>query len=338
MLCGKTGGVNAPPIYDTVLDAIGKTPMIRLHRIGAEYPVELLAKCEFMNPGGSNKDRIAARMLLEAERAGIIKPGDTLIEPTSGNTGIGLALAAAARGYRLIITMPMKMSMEKQVVLEALGAQIVRTPTEAPSDSEESLFGVARRLLREIPNSHMLDQYNNPHNADAHYHGTGAEVVEQTQGRLDYFVASTGTGGTITGCARRIREEIPGCRIVGADPEGSVLGGGEAGPPYLVEGIGYDFVPAALDNRLVDEYVKTNDAESFALARRLIRDEGLLVGGSSGATMAAALRVAERCKGGERIVVLLADSIRNYLSKFVNDDWLVAHGFQAPPKPVHIPG
>lgn len=320
-----------PPVFDSVVDAVGNTPMIRLNRVCDEYPVEFLAKCEFLNPGGSIKDRIGVRMLLEAERAGRIKPGDTLIEPTSGNTGIGIALAAAARGYNVIITMPMKMSTEKQVVLEALGARIVRTPTEAPHDSPESLFGVAERLLREIPNSFMLDQYKNPNNPDAHYFGTGAEIVEQCGGRLDYCVVSVGTGGAITGIARRLREEIPTCKIVGVDPVGSVLGGGEAGAPYLVEGIGYDFFPDVLDNSLVDEYVKTVDSDSFYWARRIIRDEGLLVGGSAGAVLWAARQIAARdCKGGERMVLVFADSVRNYLSKFLSDAWMREHGFPIP--------
>jgi cystathionine beta-synthase len=316
-------------ILPSILQAIGNTPLIRLNRIGAEYPCEILAKCEFLNPGGSVKDRIGYRMVEEAERSGRIKPGDTLIEPTSGNTGIGLALAAATKGYRLIITMPQKMSMEKQVVLEALGAQIVRTPTELAHDHPDSLFGVAHRLNAEIPNSHILDQYTNEDNILAHYHGTGAEIVEQTDGRLDYFVCGVGTGGTITGAARKLKEEIPGVKIVGADPVGSILGGGEPGAPYKVEGIGYDFFPDVLDNTLVDEYVKTQDKESFELALRLIREEGMLVGGSSGAALYAALEIAKRCNGGERIVVILADSVRNYLSKFISPAWMSEQGFGA---------
>lgn len=328
----------AAPCLDTILDAVGQTPMVRLHRVAADLPVEMFAKCEFMNPGGSVKDRIGVRMLVEAERAGKIKPGDTLIEPSSGNTGIGIALAAAVRGYKLIITMPQKMSMEKQAVLEALGAQIVRTPTEAAHDDPESLFGVAQRLLREIPGSFMLDQYTNPDNPDAHYHGTGAEIVEQMEGRLDFFVCGVGTGGTITGCARRLKEEIPDVTIVGADPEGSILGGGEPGGPYLVEGIGYDFFPAVLENGLIDRYVKTNDRVSFDLARRLIREEGLLIGGSSGSALYAALEVARTAPAGSRIVVLLPDGVRNYMSKFIVDDWLTEKGLTPPAKPVHTPG
>lgn len=313
-------------ILESILDAVGETPMVRLNRMGREFPCEFLAKCEFLNPGGSLKDRIGVQMVLEAEREGRIKPGDTLIEATSGNTGIGLAMACAARGYKLIITMPMKMSMEKQVVLEALGATIVRTPTEAAHDDPESLFGVAKRLNQEIPDSHILDQYSNPANPGAHYEFTANEILRQTGGKLDYCVIGVGTGGTVTGIAKRLKEELPNVRIIGADPEGSILGGGEPGGPYLVEGIGYDFFPDVLDRSCVDEWVKTNDLESFRLARQLIRDEGLLVGGSSGSVMQAAFAMAKRCRGGERFVVVLPDSIRNYLSKFVNDDWMREKG------------
>ncbi len=312
-------------IHNNILSCVGNTPLVRLNRIGAEYGCELLAKCEFLNPGGSVKDRIGVRMVEEAERAGRIKPGDTLVEPTSGNTGIGIALAAAVKGYKLIVTMPEKMSMEKEVVLRALGAQIVRTKTELPYDHPESLFGVARKLQREIPNAHILDQYKNPDNALAHYHGTGKEIVEQTGGRFDALVAGVGTGGTITGCAQRVREEVPGARIIGADPVGSILGGGDEVCSYLVEGIGYDFFPESLDNTLIDEYVKTRDKESFALARALIRDESLLCGGSSGSALYAALEIAKR-KPGQRIVVILPDSVRNYMSKHLSDAWMAEHG------------
>jgi cystathionine beta-synthase len=314
-------------LHDNILDAVGNTPLVRLNRVGSEFGCEIFAKCEFLNPGGSLKDRIGVRMILEAEKEGRIKPGDTLIEATSGNTGIGLALAAAVRGYRLIITMPMKMSQEKQVVLEALGAEIVRTPTEAAHDSPDSLFGVAKRLNEEIPNSHILDQYTNRANVDAHYHGTAGEIIEQTGGRLDFFVTGVGTGGTITGCGRRLKEAIPGVQIVGADPVGSILGGGEPGPPYKVEGIGYDFFPEVLDNSVVDRYVKTQDQESFDLALRCIREEGLLCGGSSGSAVAAALEVARTEGPGKRIVVILGDGVRNYLTKFLSPRWMSEQGF-----------
>ncbi|MFN8220797.1 MAG: pyridoxal-phosphate dependent enzyme [Fimbriimonadales bacterium] len=321
--------MDRPKILDNILHAIGDTPMVRLNRIGKEYPVEILAKCEFLNPGGSVKDRIGYRMVEEAERAGLIKPGDTLIEPTSGNTGIGIALAGAVKGYRVIITMPNKMSAEKQLTMEALGAEIIRTPTEAASDDPDSNISLARRMAKEMPNAHILDQYRNPNNPDAHYYGTGTEILEQTDGKIDYLVCGVGTGGTMTGIARLMREKAPNCKIVAADPEGSILGGGTEVKPYLVEGIGYDFFPEAYDPKLVDIVVKTNDADSFRLARQLMSEEGLLVGGSSGSAMMAVLDVAKQCKGGERIVVVLPDSIRNYMSKFLDPAWLAAHGFSA---------
>lgn len=318
--------MSAPEIVPDILHAVGNTPLVRLTKIGKEYPVEILAKCEFLNPGGSIKDRIGVRMVLEAEREGRIKPGDTLIEPTSGNTGIGLALAAAVRGYKLIIAMPQKMSLEKQVVLEALGATIVRTPTELAHDHPDSLFGVAQRLNREIPNSHILDQYTNINNTDAHYYGTAGEILEQTGGKFDYFVCGVGTGGSITGCAKRFKKDAPNVQIVGVDPVGSILGGGELGDPYKVEGIGYDFFPDVLDNKLIDRYIKTTDKPSFRLALQLIREEGLLVGGSSGSVLYGALEIAKECKGGERIVIILADGVRNYMSKFLSPKWMEDQG------------
>jgi len=317
-------------IHDSILSTVGNTPIVRLSRLGRDLPVELLAKCEFMNPGGSVKDRIGIRMLLDAEKAGRIKPGDTLIEPTSGNTGIGIALAGAVRGYRIIITMPEKMSREKQVVLEALGAEIIRTPTEAAWDSPESHIGVARRLRQVIPNAHILDQYSNPSNPQAHVDGTGAEIVEQLDGKLDACVMTAGTGGTISGVARVLKERIPGCQIVGVDPEGSILAGPGPIKSYKVEGIGYDFIPDVLDRSLIDEWIKTNDRDSFRIARKLIRQEGLLCGGSCGAATWAAMQVAKEMPKGSRIVVILADSIRNYLSKFVDDTWMRQNGFVDP--------
>lgn len=324
-------------VYNSILGAIGGTPLIRLRNIDKSLNCELWAKCEFLNAGGSVKDRIGVRMVEQAERAGKIRPGDVLIEPTSGNTGIGIALAGAVKGYKVVIVMPQKMSMEKQVVLEALGAQIIRTRTEAKHDEPDSLFGVADQLLKTTPNSYMLDQYKNPNNPDAHYEGTAAEILEQTDGgKFEYFVCSTGTGGTITGCARKFKEAAPYVKIVGVDPVGSILGGGQPGGPYHVEGIGYDFIPDVLDNSLVDEYIKTEDAPSFENAWRLIREEGMLVGGSSGAVLYAALEIAKRCKGGEKIVLILADSIRNYLSKFISDPWLLEKGFPPMPKSKYV--
>jgi cystathionine beta-synthase len=314
-------------ILDSILDATGSTPMVRLSRIGRDLPCELLGKCEFMNPGGSVKDRIGVRMLLDAEKSGRIKPGDTLIEPTSGNTGIGLAMAAAVRGYRVIITMPEKMSQEKQVVLEALGAEIIRTPTEAAWDAPESHIGVARRLREIIPNSHILDQYSNPSNPLAHEEGTGREIIDQCGGKLDAVVMTAGTGGTISGVAKVIKREVPGCQIVGVDPEGSILAGPGEIKTYKVEGIGYDFIPDVLDRRLVDRWIKSNDRDSFLVARQLIRQEGLLIGGSSGSAVWAAMQVCRDLGPGKRVVVILPDSIRNYLSKFVDDRWMRQQGF-----------
>jgi cystathionine beta-synthase len=315
------------PILDSILDATGSTPMVRLSRIGRDLPCELLGKCEFMNPGGSVKDRIGVKMLLDAEKSGRIKPGDTLIEPTSGNTGIGLAMAAAAKGYRVIITMPEKMSQEKQVVLEALGAEIIRTPTEAAWDAPESHIGVAKRLREIIPNSHILDQYSNPSNPGAHEVGTGKEILDQCEGKLDAVVMTAGTGGTISGVARAIKKALPSCQIVGVDPEGSILAGPGEIKTYKVEGIGYDFIPDVLDRRLVDRWIKSNDRESFLVARQLIRQEGLLVGGSSGSAVWAAMQVCRDLGPGKRVVVILPDSIRNYLSKFVDDRWMRQQGF-----------
>lgn len=300
--------------------------MVRLGKLSDAYEVDILAKCEFLNPGGSVKDRIGWRMVEKAEAEGRIHPGDTLIEPTSGNTGIGLAMAAAIKGYRMIIVMPTKMSMEKQLVLEALGAQIVRTESNVPHDHPDSLFGVSKKLASETPNSHILDQYKNVNNWEAHYHGTAVEIIDQVGGKLDYFVASAGTGGTITGCGRRLKEAIPGVKVIGADPEGSILGGGEPGPPYKVEGIGYDFFPDVLDTSVVDHWVKTNDLSSFRFALDLIRDEAMLVGGSSGAAIQAALEVAKSAPKGSRMVVILPDSIRNYMSKHLDPNWRERNG------------
>jgi cystathionine beta-synthase len=238
-----------------------------------------------------------------------------------------MALAAAVRGYRMIITMPEKMSREKQVTLEALGAEIIRTPTEAAWDAPESHIGVAKRLKEILPNSHILDQYNNPDNPLAHYHGTGAEIVRQCGGRLDAVVMTAGTGGTITGVARKLKEEIPGCKVIGVDPEGSILAGPGEIKSYKVEGIGYDFIPAVLDVKLVDQWIKSNDRDSFLMARRLIRLEGLLCGGSSGAAVWAALQVAAKMKAGQRLLVLLPDSIRNYMTKFVDPQWMRENRF-----------
>ncbi len=314
-------------IVDSVLDTIGHTPMVRLSRIGRDLPCELLGKCEFFNFGGSVKDRIGVRMIVEAEKQGRIKPGDTLIEPTSGNTGIGMAVVAAVKGYRMIITLPEKMSREKQVVLEALGAEIIRTPTEAAWDAPDSHIGVAKRLNELIPNSHILDQYSNEANPDAHEHGTGREIIDQCDGKIDAIVLSAGTGGTISGVARAIRRELPSCQIIGVDPEGSILAGPGPIHSYKVEGIGYDFVPEVLDGSLVDRWIRCNDRDSFRVARQLIRQEGMLCGGSSGSAVWAAMEVAKEMQPGQRVVTLLPDAVRNYMTKFIDDAWMRQHGF-----------
>jgi cystathionine beta-synthase len=314
-------------IHNSILKTIGDTPIVRLDKIGANIDCKLFAKCEFLNPGGSLKDRIGLRMIEEAEKEGRIKPGDTLIEPSSGNTGIGLAIVAAVKGYKLIITMPEKMSMEKEVILKSLGAKIVRTPTEAAHDDPESLLGVARRLHSEIPNSHILDQYANPNNPDAHYFETAEEILDEFGKNLAMVVIGAGTGGTITGVAKRLKESILDIEVVGVDPIGSILGGGSEVNTYHVEGIGYDFFPDVLDNTLVDRYIKTNDQDAFTMARRLILEEGLLIGGSSGSVVWGAIEAAKDLSPDKNVLVILPDSIRNYLSKFVSDEWMTTNGF-----------
>ncbi|KAA8494826.1 Cystathionine beta-synthase [Porphyridium purpureum] len=332
-------GDAAVKCFESILGCIGNTPMVRLRRLEQDANVrcELYAKCEFMNPG-SVKDRIALRMIEDAERDGKIKPGDTLIEPTSGNTGLGIACVAAIKGYKCIITMPEKMSMEKVNLLKLLGAQIVRTPTEAAFDSPESHISVARRLCKEMPNSFILDQYSNPANVAAHYNGTGEEILQQMDNKVDVVVAGAGTGGTITGIARKLKERLPNVHIVGVDPEGSILAQPDSLnsdiKSYKVEGIGYDFVPDVLDRSVVDEWIKSRDMESFSTARRLIQLEGMMVGGSSGSAVWAALQVAQRLDAGKRVVIVCPDSVRNYMTKMVSDDWMLCNHFLDLPNPV----
>jgi cystathionine beta-synthase/cysteine synthase A len=314
-------------IYNNILEVVGNTPVVRLNRVGKETGVELYAKCEYLNPAGSVKDRIAVRMIDELEKKGKIGPGTTLIEPTSGNTGAGMSMVAAVKGYRMIITLPEKMSKEKQVVMEALGAEIIRTPTEAPHDSPESLIGVAERLNKEIENSIIPDQYKNPDNPLAHYYGTGAEIWEDFGDSLDLVVLGAGTGGTIAGAAKYLKEKNPNLKIVGIDPEGSILGGRKEVFTYHVEGIGYDFIPEVLTYDDIDDWIYSNDKDSFHYARRLIREEGLLVGGSSGAAVWGMLEALKKYPNTKKALTILPDSIRNYLTKFVNDDWMREHGF-----------
>ncbi|MGB0495568.1 MAG: cystathionine beta-synthase [Kangiellaceae bacterium] len=315
-------------IYNNIVETIGKTPLVKLNNIAKNLECNVFAKCEFMNPGGSTKDRIARQMILDAEKSGRIKRGDTLIEATSGNTGIGMALAGASLGYKIVITMPEKMSKEKQVVLEALGAEIIRTPTEAAWDDPDSHIEIAKKLQKELDNAHILDQYSNMSNPEAHYFGTGQEILDDLNDDVDMVIIGVGTGGTLSGIAKRIKEKCPKVIIVGADPEGSLLAGPEEIKPYHVEGIGYDFIPEVLDRDLVDVWVKTNDTESFKFARQLMKDEGLLVGGSSGTAIMAMMQQATQLKKGQNCVVILPDGIRNYLTKFVDEGWRKENGFE----------
>jgi len=333
----------APPprptgVAETALDFVGNTPLIKLDRLAKalELPagVELMCKAECYSAGGSVKDRIALRMIEQAEKEGRIKPGDVLIEPTSGNTGIGLCMAGAIKGYKVIITMPLKMSGEKLNMMKALGALIYRTPTEAGWRDTNSHIALALRMQQKIPNAHVLDQYQNTGNPMAHYEGTGQEIVNQTGGKLDYMVATAGTGGTLTGLSRKLKEEIPDIKMVGVDPKGSILALPETlndegkGVGYQVEGIGYDFIPNVLDRESADHWVKTEDAESFKCARSIIRHEGIMVGGSAGSCMAGALKAIKELgiKQG-RVCVLFSDSTRNYMSKFLDDAWMEEKGF-----------
>ncbi|KAI9259598.1 cystathionine-beta Synthase [Phascolomyces articulosus] len=325
-----------PKILDSILENIGQTPLVRIKKIGKEQGLkcELLAKCEFFNASGSIKDRIVKRMIEEAELSGSITPGKTtIIAPTSGNTGISIAMTAALKGYRVIITMSEKMSQEKVNTLKALGAEIIRTPGEASSDSPEHHINVAKRLCDEIPNAIIFDQYNNQYNPIALYDTIAEEILESCDYRIDMFVAGVGTGGTITGIAKKLKEKCTtNVKIIGVDPFGSTVALPEtlntkSTTPRQIEGIGHDFVPGVLKREFVDEWFKSDDKSSFMMARRLISDEGLLCGGSSGAAMLAAVHAAKDLQDDQRCVVILADSVRNYMTKFLSDDWMCQYGF-----------
>jgi cystathionine beta-synthase len=313
-------------INDSLLDLIGHTPLLRLEKLGAGLECGLVAKLEMLNPGGSVKDRIGFRMIEEAERSGHLNPGGTIVEPTSGNTGVGLAIAAAIKGYRCIFTMPDKMSQEKIALLRAYGAEVVITPTAVPPESPESYYRVADRMTEEIPGAFQPNQYFNQANPATHYATTGPEIYQQTDGRITHFVCGVGTGGTITGTGRYLKEQDPSIVIVGADPEGSLYTGTNA-RPYLVEGIGEDFFPETFDRTVVDRWVTVSDRDSFLTARRITREEGLLVGGSCGTAMFAALEVARGLGPDDLVVVVLPDSGRSYLSKVYNDSWMLQYGF-----------
>jgi cystathionine beta-synthase len=310
---------------ESILDLVGNTPLVRLSKVTEGLRPVILAKLEQLNPGGSVKDRIGLAMLEDAEQRGLLRPGGTIVEPTSGNTGHGLAMAAAIKGYKMIFVMPDKMSTEKISLLRAYGAEVVICPTNVERESPQSYYSVADRLTREVPGAFQPNQYFNPRNPEAHYRTTGPEIWRQTEGRITTFVAGVGTGGTISGVGRYLKEQNPAVRVIGADPEGSIYSGEIA--PYKVEGVGEDFWPGTFDRDVVDEFIQVTDRECFVAARKLARQEGILVGGSAGLALHAAIQVAVDSKPDDVIVVLLADTGRNYLSKFFSDEWMRQNGY-----------
>ncbi len=318
-----------PGVCDSILDTVGHTPLVRLKRLFADTPdVTVLGKVEFMNPNGSMKDRIALNMIETAEKEGRIKPGDTLVEPTSGNTGLGLAMVCAAKGYKLIITMPLKMSEEKRRLLRAFGAELILTPTELAFDHPDGYIELAKRIAREQPNTHMLNQYDNPNNPAAHYASTGPEIWEQTGGNLDYLILGMGTGGTISGTGKYLKEKKADITIIGTDPIGSIYSGGEPGQ-YLVEGIGYDFWPKVFNREVVDVMERVSDKDAFAAVRRLAKEEGILAGGSTGTVIAGLQQYLTKHAAemkGKTVVMMIHDSGRSYISKIYNDDWMAEQG------------
>jgi cystathionine beta-synthase len=324
-------------MQENVLQSIGWTPLVRLRRVAEGVPAPVYVKVESLNPGGSVKDRVGLAMIAEAEQRGWLRPGGTIIEATAGNTGVGLAMVAAVKGYRCIFVLPDKMASEKILLLKAYGAEVVITPTGVAPDSPESYNGVADRLAREIPGAWRPNQFSNMANPESHYRTTGPEIWEQTEGKITAFVAGVGTGGTVSGVGRYLKERNPEVKVIGADPEGSVLSGGSP-RPWKVEGIGEDFVPRTFNSQLVDEWVRVSDAESFHTARALARREGILVGGSSGTNVAAALRYARRLGPQDLVVALVCDTGRNYLSKFFDDNWLAANNLLFNAQPPHSLG
>lgn len=319
--------------FMNTLESIGNTPLVKLERITRGVKPAIWAKLEFFNPSGSVKDRMALYMVLDAERRGLLKPGGTIVEGSSGNTGAALAMIAGVKGYRCIITMPDKMSDEKKNLMKALGAEVIVTPTDVPPDSPDSYYSVARRIAGQTPNAWYPDQYNNPKNIEAHYYTTGPEIWKQTEGQMDYLVGGIGTGGTISGAGKYLKEKNSKIKIIAVDPEGSVFYGyfktGKVPTPhvYKVEGIGEDYLVKAVDFSVIDDIIQVNDKNSFLTARKLAKEEGIFAGGSSGSAVWAALKLAENVKVGKNIIVILPDSGDRYLSKIYNDQWMIQHGF-----------